>query len=289
MALSMHTNYTQLVTQNTLNKTSNLMNTAMERLSTGFRINSAADDAAGLQIASRLEAQTRGMSVAMRNAQDGISMAQTAEGAMDEMTNIVYRMKDLALQASNDTASATDKKAMNEEFQALGAELHNIMDSTSFGGKTLLATGGAFMATAGVNIQIGTNKGDQLNMSVATAVGAINTALGASAGAIGSLATATAAQAALDKLTGTDGNGGLLGNIGTARSELGANINRLEHTITNLGNMSENTSAAKGRIMDADFAVESATMTKNQMLMQAGTSMLNQTKQMSGMAMSLLG
>ncbi len=224
MALSMHTNYTQLVTQNTLNKTSNLMNTAMERLSTGFRINSAADDAAGLQIANRLEAQTRGMSVAMRNAQDGISMAQTGEGAMDEMTNIVYRMKDLALQASNDTTSATDKTALNEEFQALGAELHNIMDSTSFGGKTLLATGGAFNDGA-VNIQIGTNAGDTLAMNVSTAVKAINTALGASAGAIGNLAATGGAAAALTKLTGTSGNGGLLGTIGTARSELGANIN----------------------------------------------------------------
>ncbi|MGR5131047.1 lateral flagellin LafA [Vibrio alfacsensis] len=288
MALSMHTNYTQLVTQNTLNNTSNLMNTAMERLSTGFRINSAADDAAGLQIANRLEAQTRGMSVAMRNAQDGISMMQTGEGAMDEMTNIVYRMKDLSLQASNDTTSATDKAALNEEFQALSAELNNIVDSTSFGGKSLLGSAGAFGASAGVNIQIGTNAGDTLNIDVSAAIQAFSGTVTASGG-IGDLTTASGAQAALTALTGTSGNGGLLGDIGTARSELGANINRLEHTITNLGNMSENTSAAKGRIMDADFAVESATMTKNQMLMQAGTSMLNQTKQMSGMAMSLLG
>ncbi|BCN25726.1 lateral flagellin LafA [Vibrio alfacsensis] len=288
MALSMHTNYTQLVTQNTLNKTSNLMNTAMERLSTGFRINSAADDAAGLQIANRLEAQTRGMSVAMRNAQDGISMAQTAEGAMDEMTNITYRMKDLALQASNDTASATDVAAMDKEFQALSAELTNIMESTSFGGQTLLNSGTGSFAAGAVNIQIGTNAGDQLAMNVSTAVNAINTALAATGG-FGSLTATGGAADALTALTGTGGNAGLLGLIGTARSDLGANINRLEHTITNLGNMSENTSAAKGRIMDADFAVESASMTKNQMLMQAGTSMLNQTKQMSGMAMSLLG
>ncbi|AXY02674.1 Lateral flagellin [Vibrio alfacsensis] len=288
MALSMHTNYTQLVTQNTLNKTSNLMNTAMERLSTGFRINSAADDAAGLQIANRLEAQTRGMSVAMRNAQDGISMAQTAEGAMDEMTNITYRMKDLALQASNDTASATDVAAMDKEFQALSAELTNIMESTSFGGQALLKSSTGSFAAGAVNIQIGTNAGDQLAMNVSTAVNAINGALAATGG-FGSLTASGGAAAALTALTGADGNTGLLGLIGTARSDLGANINRLEHTITNLGNMSENTSAAKGRIMDADFAVESASMTKNQMLMQAGTSMLNQTKQMSGMAMSLLG
>ncbi|MDD1781878.1 lateral flagellin LafA [Enterovibrio sp. ZSDZ35] len=288
MALSMHTNYASLVTQNTLNNTSGLLNTAMERLSTGYRINSAADDAAGLQIANRLEAQSRGMGVAMRNAQDGISMMQTAEGAMDEMTNIVYRMKDLALQASNDTASTADRTALNEEFTQLGAELHNIVDSTSFGGKTLFGTAGSFGASTGVNIQIGTNAGDKLNINVDTQVLAISTALGASAGAIGNLNTATAAQAAITKLTGTAGDAGLLGTLGSARSALGANINRLEHTITNLGNMTENTTAAKGRIMDADFAVESSNMTKNQMLMQAGTTVLSQTNQLPGMAMSLL-
>ena len=287
MALSMHTNYASLVTQNTLNNTSNMLNTAMERLSTGYRINSAADDAAGLQIASRLESQTRGMNVAMRNAQDGISMMQTGEGAMDEMSNIVNRMKDLSLQASNDTASASDRKAMNAEFKQLGAELKNIMDTTSFGGKALLASGGAFAASAGVNIQIGTNAGDQLKIDVATTVSAINTVVGATAG-VGDITTASGAQAALTKLTGSSGNAGLLGSIGEARSALGANINRLEHTMTNLGNMVENTSAAKGRITDADFAVESSNMTKNQMLMQAGTTVLSQTNQLPGMAMSLL-
>ncbi|NLS13713.1 Lateral flagellin [Vibrio sp. SM6] len=284
MALSMHTNYASLVTQNTINQTSGLLNTAMERLSTGYRINSAADDAAGLQIANRLDAQSRGMSVAMRNAQDGISMMQSAEGAMDEMTNIVYRMKDLALQASNDTASTADRTAMNEEYTQLGAELRNIVDSTSFGGKKLLAAGDGF--SGDVNIQIGTNAGDQLTIDVASAISAMTSALTASA--LGSIATGGGASAALAALTGTSGDGGLLANIGAARSELGANINRLEHTITNLGNMSENTQAAKGRIMDADFAVESSNMTKNQMLMQAGTTVLSQTNQLPSMAMSLL-
>ncbi|MCX9564127.1 Lateral flagellin, partial [Vibrio cholerae] len=140
MALSMHTNYASLVTQNTLNNTGNLLNTAMERLSTGYRINSAADDAAGLQISTRLESQTRGMKVAMRNAQDGISMMQTAEGAMDEMTNIIYRMKDLATQASNGSASKTDKAALNKEYQQLNDELVNIKTSTNFGGQKLFDT-----------------------------------------------------------------------------------------------------------------------------------------------------
>ncbi|MEJ2765321.1 lateral flagellin LafA [Photobacterium sp. MCCC 1A19761] len=289
MALSMHTNYASLVTQNTMNQNSNLLNTAMERLSTGFRVNSAADDAAGLQIANRLEAQTRGMSTAMRNAQDGISMMQTAEGAMDEMTNIVYRMNDLATQASNGSVTAADGVAMNKEFQQLNEELVNIMSSTNFGGRDLLATGtGAFEAAA-VNFQIGTNAGDQLAVNVSVEVKAINTSVGAAgAFALGDISTAAGAQTALTTLKGANGDAGLLKEIGDARSALGANINRLDHTITNLSNMVENTTAAKGRIMDADFAVESSNMTKNQMLMQAGTSVLSKTNQLPGMAMSML-
>ncbi|HDM8228535.1 TPA: lateral flagellin LafA [Vibrio campbellii] len=288
MALSMHTNFASLVTQNTLNNTSNLLNTSMERLSTGYRINSAADDAAGLQIATRLESQTRGMSVAMRNSQDGISMMQTAEGAMDEMTNIVYRMNDLATQASNGSVSANDRTALNAEYQQLGEELANIMDSTSFGGNKLLQDAGTFGAAA-VNFQIGTQAGEQLAVDVSAEVQAINASIGTSGAlAVGDLTSEANAQAAMTALTGATGDAGLLGQIGTARSALGANINRLEHTMTNLGNMVENTSAAKGRITDADFAVESSNMTKNQMLMQAGTTVLSQTNQLPGMAMSLL-
>ena len=288
MALSMHTNFASLVTQNTLNNTSNLLNTSMERLSTGYRINSAADDAAGLQIATRLESQTRGMSVAMRNSQDGISMMQTAEGAMDEMTNIVYRMNDLATQASNGSVSANDRTALDAEYQQLGEELANIMDSTSFGGNKLLQDAGTFGAAA-VNFQIGTQAGEQLAVNVSAEVKAINASIGTSGAlAVGDLTSEANAQAAMTALTGATGDAGLLGQIGTARSALGANINRLEHTMTNLGNMVENTSAAKGRITDADFAVESSNMTKNQMLMQAGTTVLSQTNQLPGMAMSLL-
>ncbi|KJF83507.1 Lateral flagellin [Photobacterium angustum] len=288
MALSMHTNYASLVTQNTLNNTSNLLNTAMERLSTGFRVNSAADDAAGLQIATRLDAQTRGMSVAMRNSQDGISMMQTAEGAMDEMTNIVYRMNDLATQASNGTVSANDRTALDAEFQQLGEELANVMASTSFGGQDILTDAGSFGVGA-VNFQIGTQSGDQLAVDVSAEVQAVNATIGTSGSlALGDLTSAANAQTALNTLTGANGEAGLLKEIGDARSALGANINRLDHTITNLGNMVENVSAAKGRIVDADFAVESSSMTKNQMLMQAGTTVLSQTNQLPGMAMSLL-
>ncbi|ENM5747259.1 lateral flagellin LafA [Vibrio mimicus] len=288
MALSMHTNYASLVTQNTLNNTGNLLNTAMERLSTGYRINSAADDAAGLQISTRLESQTRGMKVAMRNAQDGISMMQTAEGAMDEMTNIIYRMKDLATQASNGSASKTDKAALNKEYQQLNDELVNIKTSTNFGGQKLFDTTG--FAAGPVNIQIGTKAGDLLSIDVSKEIkdGISKTIGDAGKYALGKIDTEAGAQAALTNLTGKTGDEGLLAQIGNVRSSFGANINRLDHTIVNLGNMVENTSAAKGRITDTDFAVETSNMTKNQLLMQAGTSVLTKTNQLPTMAISLL-
>ncbi|WP_281188907.1 lateral flagellin LafA [Vibrio harveyi] len=282
MALSMHTNYASLVTQNTLNNTNGLLNTAMERLSTGFRVNSAADDAAGLQIANRLEAQTRGMNVAMRNAQDGISMMQTAEGAMDEMTNIVYRMNDLATQSLNGSNSATDRASLDKEFQELTKELNNIVDNTKFGGQNLLK-GGGFGAGA-VSFQIGSSSAETLSVDASTGIGEITTIL-ADAAITDGVGDAAKAKAALDKISGA---AGLVEKIGSSRADFGANINRLEHTMTNLGNMVENTSAAKGRIMDADFAAESSSMTKNQMLMQAGTTVLSKTNQLPGMAMSLL-
>ncbi|WP_099611940.1 lateral flagellin LafA [Vibrio fujianensis] len=282
MALSMHTNYASLVTQNTLNNTSGLLNTAMERLSTGFRVNSAADDAAGLQIANRLEAQSRGMNVAMRNAQDGISMMQTAEGAMDEMTNIVFRMNDLATQSLNGSNSAADRTAMDTEFKQLTAELTNIMSNTAFGGQKLLAGGG--FAAGAVNFQIGASSAETLAVNAKDSIGKVAETL-ADAAITDGIGDADKAKAALDKISGA---AGLISELGETRAQFGANINRLEHTMTNLGNMVENTTAAKGRIMDADFAVESSNMTKNQMLMQAGTTVLSQTNQLPGMAMSLL-
>ncbi|MDX1301079.1 lateral flagellin LafA [Photobacterium sp.] len=281
MALSMHTNYASLVTQNSLNKNSNLLNTAMERLSTGYRINSAADDAAGLQIANRLETQTRGMSVAMRNSQDGISMLQTAEGAFDEATNILYRMNDLATQSANGTNTLADQTAMQKEFSELGAELNNIVTNTKYAGDALIT--GAGIKTGGLNLQIGASAAEVLSLAttVDTDVIAAHTALSTTVPAfnIGTAAGATAAMTGLETA---------INEVGAARAGLGATINRLDHTITNLGNMVENTSAAKGRMMDADFAVESSNMTKNQMLMQAGTTVLSQTNQLPGMAMSLL-
>ncbi|ADT86572.1 lateral flagellin LafA [Vibrio sp. Vb2880] len=274
MALSMHTNYASLVTQNTLNSTNNLMTTAMERLSTGLRINSAADDAAGLTIANKLEAQTRGMSVAMRNSQDAISMLQTADGALEELTNIAYRMKDLATQGANGTNGTTELAALDSEYQELEAEATRILTQTTYGAGQQLLQGGKLAAA--VDFQIGASAAETLTVDISTNLGNVDFTT------TGALTTNAASNA---EITVIDG---LFDTINTVRSTLGANINRLDHTINNLANVSENTAAAKGRITDADFAVESSNMTKNQMLMQAGTTVLSQTNQIPSMAISLL-
>ena len=286
MGLSIHTNFASLTTQNQLNSTNKMLGTAMQRLGTGLRINSAADDAAGLQMATRLQAQSSGQKVGMRNSQDAISMMQTAEGAMDEMSNIVQRMKDLATQSANGTSTAEDRNAMNAEFTELRAELDNITNNTTFGGQKLLAKDSGFQKA--VTFQIGGTSGEKLELKddgvLATALKGViaddkGTKGTAVAAGIGSQAEATAAMTELDTFSK---------GIGEARSAFGANINRLEHTVNNLSNMKENTDMANGRIMDADFAQESTNMTKNQMLMQAGMSVLSNSNQMTGMVTSLL-
>lgn len=276
--LSIHTNYTSLLTQNNLNKTSGAMDNAMQRISTGLRINSAADDAAGLQIATMLQSQSNGLSTASRNSQDAISMMQTAEGAFDEMTNVAHRMKDLATQAANGTNGADELAAMDAEYQELASELDSIMKNTEFGAGNKLLEGGMF-GNGAVSFQIGAGSADQLDVDVS---GEITAVTGDITG-LGDLTTAGGQGGEMDKIDA------LLGNIGEVRSAFGANINRLDHTITNLGNMRENTEMAKGRIMDTDYAVESSNMMKNQMLTQMSMSMLSQANGMSGMVMSLVG
>ena len=279
MALSIHTNYSSLITQTNLGKTNNALGTNQQRLGTGLRINSAADDAAGLQIATRLNAQSRGMDVAMRNTGDSISLLQTAEGAFSEMTDIMQRMKDLATQAANDTNSDDDRTSLKAEYDELGNELTNIISNTKYAGEALFAAGGKL--TGAMTFQIGSSSAETLSFNASanlTAVtGAITTIKAET------LDTAANAGGAMDELETA------LDAVGTLRSQLGANINRLNHTANNLANMKDNTDMAKGRIMDADFAKESANMTKNSMLMQSGISMLKQAGQMPGMVMSLLG
>ncbi|MDT3671880.1 MAG: flagellin [Aromatoleum sp.] len=273
--LSLHTNAAALSTQNALGGTQKALTTSMSRLGTGFRINSAMDDAAGLQIATRLNAQSRGMAVAQRNTQNGISMLQTAEGALNEVSNMVLRMKDLATEAANGTTSASDRTALEAEFTELGNEITNIMTNTKFGGQVLL-TGGKLAAA--VNFQIGSAAVETYAFDASTQLGALDTAITALKG--GDLDAAANAAITLAETT--------VDAIGTLRSKLGSGANRLDHVYNNLANIRTNTEQAKGRIMDVDYASETANMTTKQMLMQASTSMLKQSGSMSQLVMSLM-
>jgi len=293
--LSLHTNSASLSAQNSISNTQKSLSTSMTRLSTGYRINSAMDDAAGLQIATRLKSQTSGMAVAMRNTQNSISMMQTAEGALSEVNNILVRMKDLATQSADASSSTDDQTAMQGEFDQLSNELGNIMSNTKFGGSSLLqnATTSKLGATAGLTFQIGADSSEKMVAKFSTELTDVHTDIAAAAtqynGNLG-----TAAATAGTEINAANANG-TIGKLATAidsvsalRSKLGAVANRLDHVYNNLSNVSSNTSAATGRIMDVDFATESSSMTSNQMLMQAGTAMLKQTNSMSSMVMSLL-
>ncbi|TCP15589.1 flagellin [Crenobacter luteus] len=287
--LSLHTNAAALFTKSNLNASQSGLTTAMTRLGTGFRINSAMDDAAGLQIATRLDAQSRGMSAAMKNTQNGISMLQTADGALSEVSNILLRMKDLATEAANGTASADDKTALQAEFDALGQELGNIMNNTKFGGTDLLKAGSGKL-TGAINFQIGASAAEVLTMDLGTGgndeMGALDTALGAAT------ANYTAAGVGTELTGSANATITLLDTAiaatGAVRSAIGANANRLGHVYNNLANVNNNTQIAKSRIMDTDYATETASMTAKQMLMQAGVGMLKQSGSMGQLAMSLL-
>jgi flagellin len=264
--LGVHTNYASIVAQGAVNKSNNLLTNAMERLSTGLRINSASDDAAGLQIANRMSANVKGMETASRNISDATSMLQTADGALEELTIIANRQKELATQAANGVNSDADRLALDAEFQELIKESARIMTNTTYAGNDLFTK-----LEGGVQFQIGAGTTETLTVTSAkpTAV----------AGDLKDTAKSTQAITDVDAY---------IKAVGTARSTLGANINRLSHTSANLASVTENTKAAAGRIMDADFAVESANMTRNQLLVQAGTTVLSSANQNTGLVMGLL-
>ena len=297
MALSIHTNYSSLLTQTNLNKTNNALAVNQQRLGTGMRINSAADDAAGLQIATRMNAQSKGMAVALRNVSDASSLLQTADGALNELTDIMQRMKDLATQSANGTNSDADRTAMQTEYDELGKEMYNIMENTSFAGEKLFGgngTTGKFGSA--ITFQIGASSTESLALDLKTQVSGMSATLtalssnysappasGATPVSGTEIATSATANTQITALSSA------LDKVGELRGQFGANINRLNHTANNLSNVKDNTEVARGRIMDADFANESAMMSKNSMLMQSGISMLKQTGQMPGMVLSLIG
>ncbi len=275
MALSINTNVASLNAQRNLAGSQGKLATSMQRLSSGLRINSAKDDAAGLGISDRMTAQIRGLNQAQRNANDGISLAQTAEGAMQETTNLLQRMRELAVQSANGTNTTADRTSINDEFSQLQAEIDRISSNTTFNGQTLLD--GGFSAGLGT-FQVGADAGQYVSFAIGSMDGV---ALGVDVGTItaSTQAAASGAIAAIDTAIGT---------VDTNRGALGAVQNRFESTISNLANISENLSAARSRIMDADIAQETSSMTKYNIMQQAGVSILAQANQAPNLAMSLL-
>ncbi|MBI2874478.1 MAG: flagellin FliC [Firmicutes bacterium] len=240
---------------------SSRLSKSMERLSSGLRINKASDDAAGLAISEKLRSQVRGIGQAVRNAQDGISLLQTAEGALYETNNILQRMRELAVQAANDTLTAGDRSSIQKEIDSLLSEVNRIASSTQFNSRNLL-DGSA--ATTALNFQVGANTGQTIAVTIATATAAALTITGIS---VGSTSLANDAVASLDSA---------ITEVSNIRAGLGAIQNRLEHTIANLGTASENLQASESRIRDVDMAMEMVNFTKLQILQQAGTSVLAQ-------------
>ncbi len=278
MALVINTNIASLNAQRNLSRSQGDLNKAMQKLSSGLRINSARDDAAGLAITDRMTAQIRGLNQAARNANDGISLAQTAEGALQETTNMLQRMRELAVQSANDTNTVEDRSSLNAEFKNLVQEINRIATTTAFNGKTMLT--GSY-ATNGFVFHVGANADQTISIRIA---GASINALGSGAAVIASTAISTQARAnsAMGIIDAA------ISDIDVMRGDLGAAQNRMESTIANLTNVAENLSAARSRILDADVAQETAIMTKNNILQQAGVAILSQANQTPQLALQLL-
>ena len=302
-----NTNTAATLTANALTKNERAMSQTMERLSTGQRINSASDDAAGLAISSRMTSQVNGLNMAVRNANDAVSMIQTAEGAMEEVSSMLQRMRELAVQSASGTMAATDRVASDVEFEALDAEILRISKNTEWNGIKLLD--GTLNASTTTKFQVGANASQTIELTFAdlstegvgstvddTVDSLITTGLlvGLTSGTIGSgtvgtdlagldigsnATNATAAITALDFA---------LSKVNSHRATLGSTINRLEYAADNLSNVSQNTSASRSRILDADYASETTELARTQIIQQAGTAMLSQANQAAQSVLALL-
>ncbi|MNI08681.1 Flagellin 1 [compost metagenome] len=303
MAMFINTNTSSLNAQRNLMNTTKSLDTSYTRLASGLRINSAKDDAAGLQISNRLTSQVNGLDQGNRNANDGISLAQTAEGAMDEVTGMLQRMRTLAQQSANGSNSDKDREALQKEVDQLGSEINRISTDTTFAGTKLLdgSYTGSFQVGADANQTIGFS----LNQSAGFSISGIAAAAGTTISVLNAASAVT--TVAITNIFGSGAAGGIsistqskaqevlaaadamLGVVDSKRAELGAVQNRLDSTIRNQANISENVSAARSRIRDADFATETANMTKQNILQQAASSILAQANQRPQSALSLLG
>ena len=300
MAINVNTNVSSLRGQNSLNKVNNSLNTTYTRLSTGLRINSAKDDAAGLQISDRLTSQINGLNQGNRNANDGIAMAQTAEGAMDEITSMLQRIRTLAVQSKNGTNTSADRSAIQAEVTQLSAEITRIACQTTFGGQSILNGTSAGLLTNGkMTLQVGANSKDTITFSLSSgfSVGSLATQLGVTDGitdqnlpaddvgtykafSVSSVENAGKVLANIDKF---------IGYVDKKRGDLGAVQNRLESTINNQSNIATNESDARSRIRDTDFAEEASNLSSQNIIQQAASSMLTQANSRPQIALSLLG
>ena len=271
-----NTNITALIGQNNLNKSQGALQTAQERLSSGLRINSAKDDAAGQAIANRMTSQITGLSQAQRNANDGISLAQTAEGALNSINDNLQRMRELSVQAANETNSADDLASIKEEMDARIAEIDRVAQSTNFNGNALL-NGTDLDGIVSIQVGAGATANDKIDITLTDATTATLGVDGLDVTAAGGADTAITALDAAIK------------TVDSARSGLGASQNRLESALDNISSTSTNLSAARSRIEDADYAVEVSNMTRANILQQAGTSVLAQANQSPQSVLSLLG
>jgi flagellin len=274
MTLFVNTNVSSLNAQRQLFNSGQALNTSFERLSSGFRINRAADDAAGLQITDRLTSQVQGLNQAVRNANDAISLSQTAEGALAEVTNSLQRIRVLAIQSQNGINSSADRAALQKEVSALKTEISRVATTTQFAGNDLLT--GSYSA----KFLVGANGGQTISVNLSRSGG-----FGASGLSLGStdITSETGASTALTSIDAA------LSTIGGIRADLGALQNRFQSTIRNLSSISENVAGARSRIRDTDFATETAELTRNQIVQQASLSVLSQANQRPQSALSLLG
>ncbi len=295
MAVYVNTNVSSLNGRRYLNNVQNQLTTTYQRLSSGMRINSAKDDAAGLQIADRLTTQINGLNQGNRNTNDGIALAQTMEGALDETNNMLQKIRTLAVQAANGTNTQDDRNSLKKEANALMTEVTRIAQQTKFGGKTILngTTKGSIFNTAGgaatsgkISLQLGANKGDEISFAVndstfsALAGGDGNAYKKANGILLSAASSAKEVIALMDTM---------IAKVDSTRSDLGALQNRLESTIRNQSNVSANQADARSRIRDADFAEESAALSQQSIIQQAATSMLMQANSRPQLALSMLG
>ena len=302
MSIYVNTNVSSINTTNKLAKATHSLDTTYKRLSSGYRINSAKDDAAGLQISNRLTSQINGLKQGNRNANDGIALAQTAEGALDEVHTMLQRIRTLSVQSANGTNTTADRVSIQGEVSQLCAEINRIACKTTFGGSEILsgnknATGTLLDANGKIAFQVGANANDNISIDLASgfAVAQMSKALTLTAGIIAgdadgakhgnsfSVSTADQAQAtlgAIDKF---------IGYVDKKRGEFGAIQNRLESTISNQSNIAENESDARSRIRDTDYAEEAANLSQQNIIQQAATSMLTQANSRPQIALSLLG